>query len=363
MHPPNVTDIAARRLHTQRLVGEPFPSVVDAVRWLGAVQAQDYGGAKWALGQRVHGATDAELDRLYDEGAILRTHVLRPTWHFVLPEDIHWMLALTGPRVLLGVAGRHRQLEIDEGVIARAREVFTEALAGGRSLTRAQLGETLDAAGISPEGQRLPHLIMAAELDGLIASGPRRGKQHTYTLLADRAPEASPVDRTAALAELTRRYFRSHGPAQLQDFVWWSGLTAADARSGLELAGETLERQAIDGQDYWCDPEAGPGGEVGGVAHLLPNFDEYTVAYRDRAAVHGDHPFDPSLFSFGSVLANVVTFDGRVRGAWRRTVEASAVRVEVRPLGRLDPDETSAVDEAGRRYSRFLDRPVELTCL
>jgi hypothetical protein len=356
-----VTDIAARRLHTQRLVGEPFPSAVDAVRWLGAVQSQDYGSAKWALGQRVRDATDADLDRLYDEGAILRTHVLRPTWHYVLPEDIQWLLALTGPRVLLGVAGRHRQLEIDEGVIARANEVFAEALAGCRSLTRAELGESLEAAGISPEGQRLPHLIMAAELQGLIASGPRRGKQVTYALLAERAPAAPGLDRTAALAELTRRYFKSHGPAQLQDFVWWSGLTIAQARAGLELAGETLDRQTIDGQDYWCDAEAPPVEDMGGVAHLLPNFDEYTVAYRDRAALHGDHPFDPTLFAFGSILANVVTVDGRVRGAWRRTVQGSAVRVEVRPLGRLEPAEASAVDEAARRYARFLGRPVELS--
>jgi hypothetical protein len=357
-----MTDIAARRLHSQRLSGEPFASAVDAVRWLGAVQSQDYAGAKWALGQRTRAATDAELDRVYDEGAILRTHVMRPTWHFVLPEDIRWLLELTGPRVRVGLAGRYRQLEIDKGQVARANAAFTQALAGGRHLTRPELGDALRAVGISPDGQRLPHLIIGAELDGLIASGPRRGKQVAYALLEERAPKAPALDRAEALAELTRRYFRSHGPAQLQDYVWWSGLTVADARTGIALAGAALERQAIGGNDYWFDAGAGPPCMAGGVAHLLPNFDEYIVAYRDRAAaLHSDRPFEPALFSFGSILSNVVTVGGRVRGGWRRTVARGGLRVEVRLLDRLEPAEAAAVEEAGHRLAHFLGRPVALS--
>jgi winged helix DNA-binding protein len=356
-----VTDIVGRRLQAQRLTGEPFTTVVDSVHWLAAVQSQDYAGAKWALGQRTRDATDAELDRLFDEGAILRTHVMRPTWHFVLPEDIRWLLELTGPRIRLGLAARHRQLEIDEGVVARASAAFAAALAGRRHLTRPELGEVLNAAGISPEGQRLPHLLMSAELDGVITSGPRRGKQFAYALLTERAPRARSLDRTAALAELTRRYFRSRGPAQLRDFVWWSGLTVADARAGVRLAGGTLDHRVIEGKDYWFDREAGPDGNVGGVAHLLPNFDEYTVAYRDRAAaVHGNRPFEPALFPFGSILSNVVTIGGRVRGGWRRTVAGRGVHVAIRSLDRLEPGEAAAVEEAGRRFGRFLDRPVEV---
>jgi hypothetical protein len=358
-----VTDIAARRLRTQRLVGEPFASAVDAVRWLGAVQSQDYGGAKWALGQRTRGATDAHLDRLYDEGAILRTHVMRPTWHFVLPEDVRWLAELTGPRVRAGLVGRYRQLELDEGTVARASAIFAKELAGGRHMTRAELGAALSAARISPEGQRLPHLLMRAELDVLIISGPRRGKQVTYALLAERAPKARTLERAEALAELTRRYFVSHGPAQVQDFVWWSGLTAADARTGIASAGAALDHQVIEGKDHWFDATVGPVSKTTNVAHLLPNFDEYTVAYRDRAAIHPDGPFDPALFSFGSVLANVVTVGGRVRGAWRRTTTRGGVRVEIRLLDPLKPAERAAVEEAGRRLGRFLERPVELTWL
>jgi hypothetical protein len=334
------------------------------VRWLGAVQSQDYPGARWALGQRARGATEAELDRLFDQGAILRTHAMRPTWHFVLPEDIRWLLELTGPRVRDGLAGRYRQLEIDDRLVARAGAAFTGALADGRHLTRPELGEVLRATGISPDGQRLPHLLMGAELDRVITSGPRRGKQHTYALLEERAPKARALDRAEAVAELTRRYFQSHGPAQVQDFVWWSGLTTADARSGIALAGAALDHQVIDGKDYWFDAEAGPAREAAGAAHLLPNFDEYIVAYRDRAAVvHPDRPIEPVLFSFGSILSNVVTVEGRVRGAWRRTVARGAARVEVRLLDRLAPAEAAAVEEAAGRLGRFLERPVELAGL
>jgi hypothetical protein len=364
VQPRTVADIASRRLQNQRLTGEPFASAVEAVRWLGAVQSQDYAGAKWALGQRTRGATENELDRLFDEGAILRTHVMRPTWHFVLPEDIRWLLELTGPRIRLGLAARYRQLEIDEGVVARAGAAFTAALAGGRQLTRAELGKALRAAGISPEGQRLPHLLSAAELDGLLTSGPRQGKQFTYALLEERAPKARAPDHTEALAELTRRYFRSHGPAQEQDFVWWSGLTMADARTGIALAGAALDHEVMDGKDYWSDPEAGEGCEAAGVGHLLSNFDEYTVGYRDRAAaIDPGRPFENTFFSFGTILSNVVTVGGRVRGAWRRQVARGGLHVEVRLLHRLEPAEAAAVEQAGHRLGRFLQSPVELTGL
>src|SRR5712692_2713604 len=277
--------ITARRLRAQRLTGKPVASPVDVVRWLGAVQSQDFAGAKWAIAQRSRAATDAALDRLFDRGAILRTHVMRPTWHFVVPEDVRWLLELTAPRVRGGLASRYRELEIDDSVAARAGAAFAAELAGGRHLTRPELGHALSGAGISPEGQRLPHLLLRAELDQLIVSGPRRGKEFTYALLEERAPKVPAMDRSEALAELTRRYFRSHGPAQIQDFTWWSGLTAAEARIGIELAGAALGHRVIEGKDYWYEAAAAAMHGTARVAHLLPNFDEYTVGYRDRSAL------------------------------------------------------------------------------
>ena len=358
-----MNDIALRRLFAQRLAGEPLASPVEVVRWLGAVQSQDYVGAKWAVAQRSRRSTDAELDRLFDAGSILRTHVLRPTWHFVLPEDAWWLTELTGPRVQRGLAGRYRQLDIDAKVIARSNAALARALARGQHLTRPDIGQVLANSGLQTEGQRLPHLIMAAELEGLIVSGPRRGKEFTYALLEERAPGARRLDRADALRELTLRFFRGHGPAQVRDFVWWSGLTAAEARHGLEAAGDALAREVIDGHEYWSGDHSVPRAWHSPTAHLLPNFDEYTVAYRDRDALYVDGPFEPSLFPFGSILGNVVTVDGQVRGAWRRTVTSAAVRVEIRLLQALGVAEREAVDQVGRTLARFLGRPVEVTWL
>ncbi|MEO6796836.1 MAG: winged helix DNA-binding domain-containing protein [Candidatus Dormibacter sp.] len=356
-----MASLTGARLRAQRLTGTPFATAVDAVRRMGAVQSQDYPGAKWGIAQRTEAVTSAAFDRLYDRGAILRTHVLRPTWHFVLPEDIRWLLRLTGPRVLSGMPGRWRQLGIDRTVVAKARRAWHAALEGGRNLTRAELGAALVAAGISPEGQRLPHLAMALELDGFITSGPLRGRQVTWALLEERVPKVITLEPADALRELTRRYFRSHGPAQLKDFVWWSGLTQADTRRGLALAATALVCRSIDGTDYWFDAELGwrPAGAA--AVHLLPNFDEYTVGYRDRSAMlHPAFSFRPDLFAFSSILSNVITAGGELRGAWRRTEAPGGARLELRPLAPLSQVERTGAERVGQRYSRFIERPVEV---
>jgi hypothetical protein len=286
-----------------------------------------------------------------------------------LPRDIKWIQELTSPRVLSGLAGRHRRLELDRKTLDRAVDLFGEALAGGHSMTRSELRELLAAAGISPEGQRLPHMIAMAEHANIVTSGPRRGKQFTFALLAERAPQARTLDRDQALEELTVRYFRSHGPAQLKDFGWWSGLSMRDIRKGLQLAGRSLTTESIDGADYWygADEEAPP--KIGTVAHLLPNFDEYTVAYRDRSVlIDSKLPFDPSQFAYyrestpmGGILSNVVTINGRVRGAWSRTLKPDRVVVEIRPLSPLNRSEAVAVRQAAADLGRFLNRPAEVS--
>jgi hypothetical protein len=357
-----VIGIAERRLRAQLLVGEPAGSPIDVVRLLGAVQSQDYPAAKWALGLRTAEGTDAEIDRMFDSGGILRTHVLRPTWHFILPADARWLLALTGPRVRRSMAGRLRQLEMDDGQIDRATAAMADALAGGQHLTRRELGEVLRAAGIPPDGQRLPHFLAAAELAGIIVSGPRRGKQFTYALLAERAPQAGDLDREEALGELTRRYFRSHGPAQIQDFAWWSGLTVADIRAGIALVSAELERCILDGKAYWCDTVIADS-PAEPVAHLLPTWDEYTVAYRDRAAaLPPGGELEVAAFPYG-ILSNVVTIRGQVRGAWRRITAKRDVRLEIRSVDTPNAAEVSAIEEAVQRFGRFLEAPAELVRL
>ncbi|HZQ49968.1 MAG TPA: winged helix DNA-binding domain-containing protein [Candidatus Dormibacteraeota bacterium] len=356
--------IVAARLRAQRLDGPAFAEPVDVVRHFGAVQSQDYPGAKWALGLRLERAADADLDRAYDEGSILRTHVLRPTWHFVAPEDIRWMLALTGPRIHRSMASRFRNLELDAPTIRRAQALFEKALSGGQCLTRVELGEVLSSAGIAPDGQRLPHLLMVGELSGLLTSGPRKGKLLSYALLEERVPRARVLDDAEAVAELAQRYFVSHGPATLRDFVWWSGLTQAEARRGVADARGILDPVEVDGVEHWFDARLGTPRTRTPAALLLPNFDEYTVGYADRAALmHPERPFRPELFAFSSVLSNVLVIGGTLAGAWRRVAARDGVRIEVRPLAKLDAAEQRLVERAAERYSRFLGLPARVVWL
>lgn len=264
-----LADVARQRLHNERLVGAQCPQPEDVVNWLGAVQAQDYAGAKWAVGQRVAGALDADVERAYVSGAILRTHVMRPTWHFVTPADIRWLQELTAPRVRAGNAPYDRGFELDEASFRRSHAVLTSALRGNHQRTRTELARALDEAGIPAQGPRLAYIIMRAELDGLICSGALRGKQHTYALLDERAPASRRLSRDEALAELAKRYFTSHGPALPQDFAGWSGLTIADARIGIELNRSHLTSDVVGGKTYWFASAAKPANLQDPTVHLL----------------------------------------------------------------------------------------------
>jgi len=356
------TDIASRRLHNQQIAGTPFARPEEVVRWLGAVQAQDYGGAKWAVGLRSAGVTDAAMDRALADGVILRTHVLRPTWHFVTPADIRWMLALTAPRVNALNAYYYRTLGLDHTVFRRSNAALARALQGGRQLTRPELVAALKQAGIAAEtllGYTL--LLMRAELDAVICSGALRGKQHTYALLDERASQARTLEREEALAELAGRYFASHGPATLKDFVWWSGLTAADAKSGLELVKPHLMHEVIDGQTYWFAPSSPPVQRVSPTAYFLPNFDEYTVGYSDRSAVCGALHAKGLEARANVVLGYVIVLDGQIVGTWKRTLKKGAVAIETTPFVQLDEAEMQALHVAAERYGVFSKRPVQFS--
>lgn len=244
------------------------------------MQAQEYAEAKWSVGQRVRRSQDRDIQAACDRGEILRTHAMRPTWHFLAAADIRWIQRLTAPRVEASNAYRYRQLELDERTLARSLEVIARALGPGEPLTRPELGAELRRSGIAPDGQRLPYFLMHAELECLIASGPRRGKHHTHLLLEGRAPAAPDRTREEDLAELVLRFFRSHGPATLRDFAWWSGLTQADGRTGVAAAGTRLvSRRGEDGTVWIEGAEARATRGAG--ALLLPTYDEMVVAYQD----------------------------------------------------------------------------------
>src|SRR6266568_4047343 len=308
-------DIAQQRLYNQLITRQTFEKAGDVVRWLCAVQAQDYAAAKWALGLRMQNSTDEIIEQAFAVGAILRTHVMRPTWHFVSPADIRWLLALTAPRVNAGNASWYRRLELDDALFIRSNAVLAKALQGGKQLTRAELVSVLQRAGIATDDLlRFTYIMIRAELDGIICSGARSGKQFTYALLDERAPQARTLDRDDALAEFARRYFTSRGPATLQDFVWWSGLTVADARTGLEMVTSQLLYEVIDGQTYWFTSSTLPANDLSQTVYLLPNYDEYIVGYTDRSAVF-DASHTQKLDTRGNVLfQHTIVLNGRIVG-------------------------------------------------
>ena len=305
------------------------------MRHLGAVQSQDYAGAKWGVAQRSAPVTNAELDRLFAEGAILRTHVMRPTWHFVLPEDIRWLLTLTAPRVRQARAFVCRREGLDEAVFARSHRILERALRDRAYKTRTELGMALAAAGVVADRFRLGCLMMRAELDGVICSGPRRGKQSTYALLDERAPAGRAFQRDEALVELATRYLASHGPALLTDFTWWSGLTVADARRAFGLAGSRL----VEEGDLWSAAGDEPAPEAAS-AHLLPNYDEYLVAYRGQTLRLG--------------LGHIAVVDGQAAGHWRPTLTRGAVDVDFHPTRPLAEPAGKLVAAQIERYRRFM---------
>ncbi len=321
------------------------------VRLLGAVQAQEYPYSKWALALRMRRTADAVVEQAFASGAILRTHLMRATWHFVTPADIRWILALTGPRVRAALAGYDRKLGIDGAVIKRATRAIARALSGGAQLTRAELKVVLTGAGVRVDDtQRLSHVIMHAELTGQICSGARRGKQFTYALLDDRVPPAPAREREEALAELARRYFESHGPAQIQDFVWWSGLRAGDARAGLAMSRQFLADEIVDGRQYWFSASIGPVRAPRRAAFLLGPYDEYLIAYKDRSAAIEAGTWKAAAGR--DPYAAPVVLDGQVVGGWRRTGD-DPVSITLDMVRRLDRSDTRLIEEAAERYGRY----------
>ena len=359
---PSDRDITRRRLGNQLLLAPTLTQPAAVVQRLGAVQAQDYAGAKWAVAMRTRGnVVDAAVERAVSDGSILRTHVLRPTWHFVTPADIRWMLGLTAPRVQAAMAYYDRQLELDAAVFRRSNAALTRALRDGKQLTRAELAQVLRRARVDASGtQRLGHLMMRAELDGVVCSGARRGKQSTYALLEERVPRTPALDRDAALLELTTRYFATRGPATLQDFAWWSGLTLADARKGVQIAGRSLEREIIGDETYWFDPSARPPPRRSVSAYLLPNYDEYFIGFKDRSAIGERLSSKEIAMGRAALLPHVVIVDGQVVGGWKRALSKTTVVVELSLVAGLRTTERKAVVAAARSFGRFLELPVEL---
>ena len=319
------TEIACQRLVNQQISSTGFVSAREIVAHLGAMQAQDYAMAKWAIGARLPGATDETIEQAIDNAEIIRTHILRPTWHFVAAADLRWMLALTAPHIRRRLSTYSQQLGLSDEICLKSNNIMAKILEG-RQLTREEIMQDLNKAGIPTDPMRAMHLMFSAELEGIACNGPRRGKQHTYALIDERVPPTKPMLKEEALAELARRYFTSHGPATIKDFIWWSGLPAADARAGLEMAKSVLVCEKMDNKEYWF-AVANTERAASGAVHFLPAFDEFMVAYTDRGASL-DPAFGKATITSNGIFKPIIVVNGKVTGLWKRTVKKDRVMVE-----------------------------------
>jgi hypothetical protein len=355
----NTKKIGALRFYNQRISANKFVRSDQTTTWFGAMQAQDYSAVKWAVGLRTQDATQDSVEKAIADKTIIRTWLMRGTLHIATAADVHWMLNLLAPRIIANSATRNRQLELDQAAFTCSFEILTDVLSDGKVLPRKQLMTALEDEGISTEGQRGYHILRRAGLEGLICFGPKQGKQDTFGLLDEWTPDRNEIVHDEALAELALRYFRSHGPATLEDFTWWSGLTAAQARKAAEISGNKLQKQETEGETLWSALDLENIFETSPTAHLLPAFDEFYLGYKNRSAVL-DSKYDPGEVSKAGVFRPIIVINSQIVGTWRRTLKRNRVSILLNLFEVLTADEKLALQDAATHYGKFLGLPVEL---
>ncbi len=345
------------RLKNQKITHTDLATPEALVAYLGAVQAQDYPMSKWAIGLRVKGSTDAHIESALDAGSLVRTHVLRPTWHIVSGHDVRWMLALTAKHIKAASASRDRDLGIDSALYSRCNDLIVKALEGGKHLTREAVMQELGKNGIETNPSRAVHFMMNAEVDGIVCNGKMQGSTLTYALLDEKVPKGPTYSREESISILAQRYFTSHGPAMLQDFHWWSGLPMPDARMGLESIKKQLQFFESDGKTYWF-AETGPAVADDSV-FFLPAFDEYTVSYKDRAAVF-DPQWHKEAITVNGIFKPIIVVNGQVKGIWKRTIQKKQVLVSPIFFNPKDKLPTEVLKHAIVPFSAFLNTHLHL---
>jgi hypothetical protein len=351
-------DLVSQRLFHQQIAGDREKQPESVVRWLGAMQAQDYGQAVWAVGLRTRSATLADVEQAIADRKIVRTWPMRGTIHFVPAQDAKWMVLLSAKRRMADDRRRQEQLGLDEHTLERGRQLFYDALNGGRQLTRSEMLALLENAGVSSAEQRGYHILWFAALSGLICMGPMEGKQQTFVLLDEWAQDARDFPREEALAELAKRYFTSHGPATLNDFAWWTGLTKTEARAGINAARPELISKTVDGKEYWLSGSTGeaPKSDTEDI-YLLPGFDEYLLGYTDRSAALATEHAGKVVPGGNGVFRPVIVVNGKITGTWQRAVKKNAVEITLSPFTRLKFSEEKLA-QAAQQYSDFLALPL-----
>lgn len=353
-----LSDITNIRLTNQQLAGTGFKTPKEIVGRMGAIQAQDYAMSKWAVGCRLPNSTDKIVQAAIDKGGIIRTHILRPTWHLVSSDDIYWMLQLSGPRVKAFIKPRIKQLEITDELFSKSNGIIEKALAGNNHLTREELVILIQQAKINTDDLRGLHFLMNAELEGIMCSGITRNKNQTYALLGERVAKPASLNRDEALAKLAKTYFQSHGPATLADFTWWSGLTVAETRHALEMVRADFVTEIIDKQNYWMSNSISIEGSTRS-AYLLPAFDEFLISYKDRsAAIALDK--QSRAFTKNGIFKPVIVESGQVSGTWKRTIKKDKVIIETDHFKPQSEASRRRIEKAAKFFGDFLGKKVEI---
>jgi len=350
-----LTEISSCRLVSQKIASTEFSAAKEVVEWMGAMQAQDFAMAKWAVGLRLLNPTNAKIEDALNKGEILRTHVMRPTWHFVSSDDIYWLLDLTANKIKSSMKSRDKELELSEAVYTKCNQIIGQLLAGGVHLSREELATSFNNAHIKTDNNRLSHIMLRAELEGIVCSGHVNGNKQTHTLLSDRVPYKKILSRDESLAELAKRYFTSHGPATLQDFVWWSGLSVTDARQGFEAVKALFISETIDAVQYWFK-DSFPGNPIDRNAiYLLPAFDEFLISYRDRSAslslIH-----HKKAVSDNGIFRPIIVVDGQVTGLWKRTIKKDEVMISTSSFLPGNKIKMGLFEKASMAFGSFLGK-------
>lgn len=320
-------EIAQYRLFNQQIATRNIRNVKDLVAHLGAIQAQDYEMAKWAIALRIADAQITTIEQAINQREIFRTHILRPTWHIVSADDIRWMLAITAPNIKRTITSMMKKLEIDEPTLVKSMDIIQQVLANQNALTRPEIMEQLSQNGIKTNDLRSSHLMMYAELESIVCNGSWKGKQLSYLLLDEVVPNKQVLEKEEALALLAKKYFMSHGPASLQDYIWWSGLTVKDAKEGLELAKSVLQSIEVEGQTYWFQDLPEMTQEHLDAIYLLPAFDEFLVSYKDRTASI-EAQFHPEAMTVNGIFKPIIVKNGQTIGTWKRYIQKDKAQVE-----------------------------------
>jgi hypothetical protein len=350
-------EISNLRLANQQITGTKFTSPKEVVAWMGAMQAQDYAMSRWAVGVRLPNSTEKTIEATLGRGEIIRTHVLRPTWHIVSADDLRWMLALTAPQIKAGMKSRSMQLGLTDAILAESRKVIEKTLCDGNHATREELIAALDKANINTDENRASHIFMAAELESLICSGVNRNGKQTYSLLEEWVPASRLLGREEALSALAKRYFTSHGPATLEDFNWWSGLSAGDARRALDMVKSELGSEVVEEKTYWFVETNFKTKES---AFLLPAFDEFIISYKDRSATITFEDHKRAISSNGMFHPTVVV-NGETIGVWKRAIKKEKVAIEVEYFINPKPALQNLIEAASIRYGEFLGKKAEMS--